>query len=165
MALMELVQNPEFWVAVAFVIGVGIILWQGTGRVTAMLDARAQRIGDQLDEARRLREAAETLLADYQRKQRDAAGEAQDIVNQAQSEADRLTKQAAIDLEAAIKRREQQAQDKIAQAEVKALAEIRAVAVDVAIGAVRVLLAETLDQHKGSSLIDQAIEELPRRLH
>jgi F-type H+-transporting ATPase subunit b len=162
---MELIRDPEFWVAVAFVIGVGLILWQGSGRITAMLDARAQRIREQLDEARRLREAAETLLADYQRKQRDAATEAQDIVNLAQSEADRLTKQAAIDLEAAIKRREQQAQDKIAQAEVKAMAEIRAVAVDVAIGAVRVLLAETLDQQKGSSLIDQAIEELPRRLH
>lgn len=162
---MEFIHDPEFWVAVAFVIGVGLILWQGSGQITAMLDARAQRIREQLDEARRLREAAETLLADYQRKQRDAAAEAQDIVNQAQAEADRLTKQAAIDLDAAIKRREQQAQDKIAQAEVKAMAEIRAAAVDVAIGAVRVLLAETLDPAKGSSLIDQAIEELPRRLH
>jgi F-type H+-transporting ATPase subunit b len=162
---MELFQETEFWVAVAFVIGVGLIWWKGGGAVTGMLDSRAVRIREQLEEARRLREEAEAMLAEYQRKQRDALAEAQEIVTHAQAEAERVAKQAEIDLDAAIKRREVQAKDKITQAEVKALAEVRGVAVDVAIEAVRVLLAQSLDAARGASLIDQAIEELPKRLH
>jgi F-type H+-transporting ATPase subunit b len=158
-------QNEEFFIAIAFVAALVILLWQAWGQVTAGLDARAQTIKAQLDEAKRLREEAEAMLAEYQRKQRDAMAEAQDIVVQAQAEAERVAKQAEIDLEAAIKRREEQARDKITQAEVKALAEVRGVAVDVAIEAVRVLLAESLNEARGASLIDQAIQELPQRLH
>jgi|HubBroStandDraft_1064217.scaffolds.fasta_scaffold00073_58 F-type H+-transporting ATPase subunit b len=162
---MEFWRETEFWIAVAFVIGVALIWWQGGGIVIAGLDARAQRIREQLDEAQRLRSEAETMLGEYQRKQRDAAGEAQEILAQATADAERAAKQAEADLETAIRRREEQARDKIAQAEVKALAEIRAVAVDIAIRAVRILLSRALDQHRGASLIDQAIEDLPKRLH
>ena len=98
-------------------------------------------------------------MAEYRHKQRDAIAEAQDIVVHAQAEAERVAKQAEIDLEAAIKQREEQARDKITQAEVKALAEVRGVAVDVAIEAVRVLLAETLDTKRGAGLIDVVEDE------
>jgi len=162
---MNFLHDEEFYILIAFLFAVAILLWQAWGQITAGLDARAQTIKSQLDEAKRLREEAEAMLADYQRKQRDAMAEAQEIVVQAQAEAERVAKQAEIDLEAAIKRREEQARDKITQAEVKALAEVRGVAVDVAIEAVRVLLAESLTEARGASLIDQAIEDLPKRLH
>ena len=166
---MDLIHNVdfqvEFWILIAFLAAVAILIRQAWGTVTKSLDARAQAIRHQLDEAKRLREEAEAMLAEYQRKQRDAIAEAQDIVVHAQAEAERVAKQAEIDLEAAIKRREEQARDKITQAEVKALAEVRGVAVDVAIEAVRVLLAEALDTKRGAGLIDQAIEDLPKRLH
>jgi F-type H+-transporting ATPase subunit b len=162
---MEFLHDSEFWILIAFLCAVGILIRQAWGQIAAGLDARAHAIRHQIDEAKRLREEAETMLADYQRKQRDAIAEAQQIVTHAQAEAERVAKQAEIDLDAAIKRREAQARDKITQAEVKALAEVRAVAVDIAINAVRVLLAETLDPTRGASLIDQAIEELPKRLH
>jgi len=162
---MNFLHDEEFYILIAFVVAIAILLRQAWGQVTAGLDARAQTIKTQLDEAKRLREEAEAMLADYQRKQRDAMAEALDIVVQAQAEAERVAKQAEIDLEAAIKRREEQARDKITQAEVKALAEVRGVAVDVAIEAVRVLLAESLDETRGAHLIDLAIQELPQRLH
>jgi F-type H+-transporting ATPase subunit b len=162
---MDFLHDEEFYILIAFLVAVGILIWKAKDQVASGLDARARTIRQQLDEAKRLREEAEAMLAEYQRKQRDAIAEAQEIVVQAQAEAERVAKQAEIDLEAAIKRREEQARDKITQAEVKALAEVRGVAVDVAIEAVRVLLAETLDQTHGARLIDQAIEELPKRLH
>jgi F-type H+-transporting ATPase subunit b len=162
---MELLHDNEFWILIAFLLAVGILIRQAWGQITQSLDARAQTIRQQIDEAKRLRDEAEAMLAQYQLKQRDAIAEAQEIIVHAQEEAERVAKQAEADLEAAIKRREEQARDKIAQAEVKALAEIRAIAVDVAIRAVRILLAETLDPARGSALIDQAIEELPKRLH
>jgi len=162
---MDFLHDEEFYILIAFLVAIAILLRQAWGQITSGLDARAHTIKNQLDEAKRLREEAETMLADYQRKQRDAMAEAQEIVVQAQAEAERVAKQAELDLEAAIKRREEQARDKITQAEVKALAEVRGVAVDVAIEAVRLLLAESLDQARGASLIDQAIEDLPKRLH
>jgi F-type H+-transporting ATPase subunit b len=162
---MELLHENEFWILIAFLLAVGILIRQAWGQITQSLDARAQAIRQQIDEAKRLRDEAEVMLAQYQLKQRDAIAEAQEIIVHAQEEAERVAKQAEADLEAAIKRREEQARDKIAQAEVKALAEIRTIAVDVAIRAVRILLAEALDPARGSALIDQAIEELPKRLH
>ena len=162
---MDFLHDEEFYILIAFLVAVGILLRQAWGQITSGLDTRATAIRTELDEAKRLREEAEAMLAEYQRKQRDAMTEAQEIVVQAQAEAERVARQAEIDLEAAIKRREEQARDKITQAEVKALAEVRGVAVDVAIDAVRVLLSESIDKTRGAGLIDQAIEDLPKRLH
>jgi F-type H+-transporting ATPase subunit b len=162
---MELFADEEFWIFIAFLLAIVILIRQFSGQIAAALDARAVAIRQQLDDAKKLRQDAEAMLADYQRKQRDALAEAQEIVVHAEAEAQRVARQAELDLEAAIKRREQQALDKIAQAEAKALAEVRGIAVDVAIEAIRVLLAETLDAKRGALLIDQAIEELPQRLH
>ena len=162
---MAFLHDAEFYIAIAFIFAVVILLWQAWGQIAGSLDTRAQSIRHQLDEAKRLREEAEAMLAEYQRKQRDAIAEAQEIVTSAQAEAERVARQAEVDLEAAIKRREEQARDKITQAEVKALAEVRGIAVDVAVDAVKVLLAQSLDEARGASLIDQAIEDLPKRLH
>ena len=157
-------QAPEFWVMVAFV-----ILIAGVGRavfrmVTEALDKRGRTINDQIEEAVHLREEAQDLLASYERKQRDAAEEAERIVARARAEAERLSEQAAVDLEAALKRRERQAMDRIAQAEATALDEIRALAVDVALDATARLLADELSADKSKAMIDDAIKELPDKL-
>jgi F-type H+-transporting ATPase subunit b len=162
---MELFHDVEFWIAIAFIVAVVVLYKKAAPGIVGGLDARAARIKEEIEEAKRLRAEAEATLADYQRKQRDALAEAQSIVARAKEDAERIGKEAEAELEAALKRREASTLDKIAQAEAKALAEVRHVAVDVAIEATRVLLRETLDKQRGSQLIDAAIEELPKRLH
>ena len=111
-----ILSAPETWVAVAFVILV-VLLWKPAQRaLVSALDARAARIERELGEAARLREEAQALLAQYQRKHRDAMKEADEIVARARSEADRLSQQAASDLAASLKRREELALQRIAQA-------------------------------------------------
>jgi len=105
------------------------------------------------------------MLAEYQRKQRDALKEAEQIIAHARTEAERAAQQAQRDLEAAVERRQRLAIEKIALAESKAAAEVRNVAVDVAIAAVRQMLAEDLDATRRSKLIDDAIAALPPRLN
>jgi F-type H+-transporting ATPase subunit b len=165
MMLHELVRDPEFWVAVAFVIAVGLVIWKSSPMLTKSLDERAAKIKTELDEAQRLREEAQRTLAEFQRKQRDAFKEAEQIVALAKSEAERAAAQAVRDLEAALQRRQTQALEKIALAEAKARTEVRNTAVDVAIAAVHRVLAEQLDQQRKSKLIDDAIAELPQLLH
>jgi F-type H+-transporting ATPase subunit b len=162
----ELIHDPEFWVAVAFVIVVALAIWRGVPAMVAKsLDERAARIKAELDEAQRLRDDAHRTLAEYQRKQRDALKEAEDIIAHAKAEAERIGKQAARDLEAALERRARQAEEKIAQEEAKALAEVRAAAVDVAIAAARQIIAQRLDAKADAALVDAAIAQLPHQLH
>lgn len=155
---------PEFWVAVAFLIVVGFAFRKVTRAVAAALDMRAEKIKAKLDEARNLREDAQSLLAEYQRKQRDAMNEAEDILAHARAEAQRHKKEAVAEIEVAIKRREAQAMARIAQAESQAMAEVRNMAVDIAIAASQKLIADTLTVAQADALIDQTIRDLPRKL-
>ncbi len=161
----ELFSNAEFWVAVAFVIFVGIIFWKGYRRIVDGLDARAAGIKNELDEARTLREEAQALLATFQRKQRDALKEAEGIVEQAKEEAGRASVAANAALEEQIKRRTEMAMDKIARAETQALQDVRDTAVDVAVDAARTLIEKNLDKAKAASLVDESIEDLDKKLH
>jgi F-type H+-transporting ATPase subunit b len=162
---MELFHDVEFWIALAFIVAVVVLVKKAAPGITGGLDARAARIKDEIEEAKRLRAEAEATLAEYQRKQRDALAEAQSIVARAKEDAERIGREAEAELDAALKRREASTLDKIAQAEAKALAEVRNVAVDVAIETTKLLLIQSLDKKRASKLIDQAIEELPQRLH
>jgi F-type H+-transporting ATPase subunit b len=156
--------DPEFWVAVAAAIFV-VVVWRPARRsLVGGLDARAGRIRDELDEARKLRDEAEQLLARYRQKEREAAAEAAAIIAQAREEAERIARQSARDLEQALARRQRLAEERIAQAEAKAVGEIRAVAVDVAIAAAREVIAAETDSERGAALIDAAIAALPQRL-
>lgn len=157
-------QAPEFWVLVAFVILIASTARAFFRMATEALDKRSQTINDQIEEAVRLREEAQDLLASYERKQRDAAEEAERIVERARDEAERLSEQAAVDLEAAQKQRERQAMDRIAQAEATALDEIRGLAVDVALDATAKLLAEKMTAGKSNAMVNDAIKELPKKL-
>lgn len=161
---MHLFGDPEFWVAVAALIFIALVWKPGRRMLVSGLDERAARIRAELEEARQLRDEAERLLADYRQKEREAASEAQAIVAQAREEAERLTAQAARDLESALARRARLAEERIAQAENKAVAEIRAVAVDAAIDAAREVIAGEIDDQRGGALVDAAIAALPQRL-
>ncbi len=161
----ELLKDAETWVAVSFLIFVAFMLWKGLRPMLGALDARAAKIRQELDDAQRLREEAQKLLAEYQRKERDAEGEAEAMLAHAREEAGRLRAKAAEDLKASIARREAQALDRIAQAEAQAEADVRAEAVNLAIAATRHLLAGKLDTKEANKLVDQSIKELPGKLH
>jgi F-type H+-transporting ATPase subunit b len=160
-----LFTTAEFWVAIALLILLYLIGRRVYRVVVVALDERAEKIKNRIDEASRLAEEAQTLLASYERKQRDAAEEAEAILAGARHEAERLSDDAKQDLERALKRREAQAMERITQAEKAAIAEVRARAVDVAIEATRRLLAERLTAKQADSLINAAIAELPKKLH
>jgi len=163
--MQEFLTSPETWVAAAFVLFV-VLVWKPASKaIVSSLDDRAARIERELKEAARLRDEAQALLTQYQRKHRDALKEAEGIVAHAHAEAERLSQQAARDLEASLKRREELAMQRIAQAEQQAAADVRAAAVDVAIAATERLLKEKLDGAKSDALVDQAIKELPAKLH
>jgi len=158
-------SDPTFWVAVSFVIFLalaGKAAWKG---ITGMLDKRAVAITKQLDDAIKLRAEAEATLAEYKMKRDAAESEAKGIIALATAEAASLKTRAETELANTIKLRERQALDRIAQAEAKAMAEVRATAVDAAISATRTLLEDRMKAGQGTELVDQAIADLPRRLN
>jgi len=158
-------SDPTFWVLVAFVIFVALV-WKPAGRmISQMLDERAEKIRSELEKAAKLREEAQALLAEYQKKQRDALKDAEAIIAAAKAEAETLSKQAAADLETSLKRREQLALQRIAQAEAQALTDVRAAAVDLAMQATRKILTDRLDAGRQDALIDEAIKGLPTTLN
>ncbi|MFQ6018702.1 MAG: F0F1 ATP synthase subunit B [Kiloniellaceae bacterium] len=157
-------ESPEFWVAVAFVIFVALVIRPITRMLFAALDARGDRIRREIEAAQALREEAQKMLAEYTRKQRDAFKEAEEIVEHAKVEAARLREAAQQDLEASLRRREQVAMAKIAQAESQALQDVRNQAIDLALGASAELIADNLDKDKSETIVDQAIRDLSGKL-
>jgi F-type H+-transporting ATPase subunit b len=149
---MEFLHEGEFWVLVAAVIFVALVGRKVGRAVTSGLDARAARIRGELDEARRLREEAEKLVAEYRAKQEAATAEAAAIVAHATAEAERIAAQSARDLELSLERRQRLAEERIAQA------------VDVAIAAAREVIAAEINERRGAVLLDDAIVALPERL-
>ncbi|MCX8231563.1 MAG: ATP F0F1 synthase subunit B, partial [Alphaproteobacteria bacterium] len=117
---MQLFDNVLFWEGLAFVIFIAVAAKMGGKRITAALDARSDAIRDELDQARRLREEAQSLLAEYQRKRRDAEKEADEIVEHAKEEAVTLRAQAERKLEENLARRTRLAEEKIGRAEAQA---------------------------------------------
>ena len=161
----HLFRDPEFYVLLAVAIFL-VVVWKPMRRtVVGALDSRAERIRQELDAARNLRNEAQQALAAYQRQQQEGAAEAQAIIIHAKEEAERIAAQSLRDLETTLSRRQQLAQERVAQEEAKAIAEIRAIAVDVAIAASRQVIAASLDERRGAALIDDAIAALPRQLH
>jgi len=153
-----MLQDPTFWVAVAFLCFVVLAARPVSRALTGALDARS-------NEAQALREEAQKTVAEFKRKQRDALKEAEQILDHAKVEAKRLAERAERDLEAALERREQAALDKIAQAEAQALQEVRDQAIDVALMATAKLLADNLGPERSGAMIDRAIRDLPGKLH
>jgi F-type H+-transporting ATPase subunit b len=163
---MHFLSTGEFWVLTALIIFLAIaIRMKVPALLAAQLDKRSQEIADELEQARRLREEAQELLASYQRKQAEAMQEAETIVVQAKAEAERLAAETQANLKALVARRQQVAEDKIRQAEAQALQEVRAVAADVAVSAAQQLIAEKVDAAKDAGIVEASIRDLSTKLH
>src|SRR5262249_55193511 len=156
----------EFWVGIAFAVFVLILLYYKVpGLIAKSLDDRADAIRRELDEARRLREEAQNLLADYQKKHRNVGQEADAILDHARREAEPFAKETRANRKDTLERRTKQAEDKIARAEAQAVDEVRAAAIDVALAAAEKILREKTAGSGGASLIDQSINDLKGRLN
>lgn len=159
-------QDPTFWTLVAFVVFFALIFWlKVPGKLASQLDERAARIKQELDEAEKLHQEAQHLFAEYQRKQRNALKEAEEIIAAAQAEAKALVRQAEAETAASLERRRKQAEDKIAQAEKQALQEVRDTAVEVAIAAAGQVLSSNLQGAAAAAQIDRAIGDVKAKLH
>lgn len=159
-------KNTDFIVLVSFIVFVGILLYfKIPSRIGALLDTRAEGIRRDLDEAKRLREEAQEIYASYQRRQREVAGQAEQIVANAKREAEAQAVKSKADLKSSIQRRLQAAQDQIASAEADAVRAVRDRAVQTAVAAASVLLAQQVRAGGRSAGIDEAIEDVARRLN
>ena len=161
-----MLQMAEFWVAVAFAVFVLILLYYRVPKLIAKsLDDRAQAIRKELDEARRLREEAQSLLADYQRKHRHVGQETETIVETARREAEEISRETRANLKESLERRTRMAEEKIARAEAQAVDEVRAAAIDAAVAAAEKILREQMAGQGGAQLVDQSIRDLKGRLN
>jgi F-type H+-transporting ATPase subunit b len=164
MQMLEL--DAEFWVAVAFFVFVCILIYVGVHRkLLAALDQRQARIKAELDDALRLRQEAEKLLADYQRRQREAEREASDIIAGAQAEAERIAADARAKMEDFVARRTKMAETKIAQAEAQALADVRAAAAEAAVAAAERVLTRTVRGKLADDLLAKGVEDVKKKLN
>jgi F-type H+-transporting ATPase subunit b len=159
-------QEPEFWVAVAFFIFMGIAWKAGAfSAITKGLDTRAARIKAELDDARALREEAQRVLVDYQKRREAAEAEAEGIVKAAREEAERLAAEAQAKLADFVARRTKMAEQKIAQAEAQATAEVRAAAADAAVRASEDILRKQVASGAGNTLLEQGLKDIRAKLN
>lgn len=158
--------NTDFVVLIGFLLFVAIIFYFNVpALLLGMLDKRAAGIKSDLDEARALREEAQSLLASYERKQREVADQAERIVAQAKADAESAAEEGKANLERSIARRMQAAEDQIKSAEDKAVQSVRNRAVEVAIGAAAATIGKQMSASDANKLIDQSIGEVERHLH
>jgi F-type H+-transporting ATPase subunit b len=156
--------DPHSWVLFSAVIFAVIVYIKGKKPVLEALDGRTKRITNDLAEAARLKDEAQALLADYQKKHRDAVQTAQKIIDGATEVAIRLQKESETKLEETLKRRETQLLDRLARAETNAIQELRQQAADIATAAAQSLLQDAMGK-RGMKLVDDSIGELPRNLN
>jgi len=161
-----MLYEAEFWVAASFVILIAVFGYIGVHKILAKaLDDRQARIKAELDEARRLKEEAAALLADYRRRHEDAEREAAQIIATAQAEAERAAAEARVKLEDFIARRRALAEAKIAQAEAQAVADVRAAAAEAATAAAERILTQTVTGGLAAELLTQGIEDVKKNLN
>jgi F-type H+-transporting ATPase subunit b len=159
------IEDPVFWVAVAFLIFIGLLFWLNVpAKLAEGLDQRSAKIENELDDARHLKEEAKALLAQIQRKHHEAKAEADAMVEQSMEEAKLFAKDAEKELKAYFDRQERTAGEKIGQAEADAVKEVQMAAVDVAVRAARQILREELGSEAKHQLAEKAIGELQENL-
>jgi len=158
--------DPVFWVMIAFFGFVGILLYYKVpGMIAGALDARAEAIRNELDEARRLRDEAQALLADYKRKSQEVEDEAKAILEQAKREGEALAAETRKSLHESVERRTKLAEEKIARAEAQALSEVRSSAVESAIAAAEKILKTRASGETANALVDSSIRDLGGKLN
>ncbi|MBV9519439.1 MAG: ATP F0F1 synthase subunit B [Hyphomicrobiales bacterium] len=162
----HLFADPEFWVAVAFVVFLGFAAWLGAFKALVnALDERGSRIAGELAEAKRLREEAQALLASYEKRRQEAESEAEAIIAQAKVDAERLAKEAQEKLGDFVSRRQKTAEQKIAQAEAEAMTEVRDAAAEAAIRASETILRKRSKGEKGLGLLTKSLDEVMSKLN
>ena len=153
-------------IGLASIVAIILLIYLGVpGKIGALLYARANRIKEELEEARRLREEAQTLLASYEKKQKEVEGQAEQIVANAKAEAEKAAEKAKEDLKVSIERRLKAAEDQIASAEASAVKEVRDRAISLATDAASAVIAKKMSAASGNQLIDAAIKEVGAKLH
>ena len=158
--------EPEFWVAVAFFILMGVFAYFGIHRtVLTTLDHRRDRIRAELDDARRLKEEAAKLLAEYKARRASAEREAQDIIESAKTEAERIASEARAKMEDFVARRTKTAESKIALAEAQALADVRAAAAEAAVTAAARIMSQSVKGEVADGLLAKGIAEVSAKLN
>ena len=161
-----MLYQAEFWVAVAFVLLMAVFAYFGIHRtVLKALDNRADRIRAELDEARRLKDDAAKLLAEYKARHAKAEAEAQDIIASAKAEAERIASEAKTKLEDFVARRTKTAESKIALAEAQALADVRAAAANAAVMAASTILSQSVTGSVADDLLNTGIAEVKAKLN
>ena len=159
-------HDPTFWVGLAFIAFLGLLAYMEVHTALGKsLDDRAAAIKKELDDARRLREEAQALLADYQKKHAEAESEAKAIVDQARHEAQALAAETSRNLKESVERRTKIAEDKIARAEAQAVSEVRAASVDAALAAAERLLKARTTGAPGDALVEESIRDLKARIN
>jgi F-type H+-transporting ATPase subunit b len=155
--------EAEFWVAVSFVLFIAVLGYFGVHKlILHHVDQRSDRIKAELDDARRLKEEAQALLAEYQRKQREAEQEAAAIIAGASAEAERLVAEAKVKTEEFVARRTKMAETKIAQAEAQAVADVRAAAAEAAVSAAEKVLTASVKGEVADKLLAKGIEDVSK---
>lgn len=158
--------NTDFIVTMAFILFILVLFYFKVPSILGgMLDKRAEGIQSELDEARALREEAQTILASYERKQKEVQEQADRIVAAAKEDASAAAAQAKVDLDSSVARRMAAAEDQIASAEAAAIKEVRDQAAMIAVGAARDVIAKQMTAADGNKLIDDAIAEVDTKLH
>jgi F-type H+-transporting ATPase subunit b len=161
-----MLEEAETWVAVAFVLFVALLIYlKAPAMLMAMLDERSTRIGKELADARKLREEAQALLAEYQGKRAEAEKTAASIIELAKREADAYAIETRQKLTETIERRSRQAEQKIAQAEQQAVKDVRAAITDLAVAAAGELLGSAAKGAKGEKLVEDSIAAVKSKLH
>ena len=162
---MEFFRHAENWVLVSFILFLALLAYLKVPALLAkMLDERAAKISKELDEAKRLRQEAEILLAEYKKKRSDAETEAQGIIAAAKAEAEAYAEESAKKLKDALARRKAQAEQKIALAEAAAVKDVRAAAADLAMSAAAALLKDGAKGKTGEKLVAESIAAVKARL-
>lgn len=163
---MAFLEEAETWVALGFLIIIAIMIWRRVPAfVAAALDSRAVAIAKEIEQAEKLRKEAEAVLAEYKRKAANAEKEAETILTEAKAEAERFAAEARANLALQIERRAKQAQEKIAQAEAHAMAEIRALAADTAAAAAEKLIAARMTEERALALIGDSLKQVSSKLN
>jgi len=163
---MHFLMEAETWVAIAFVIFLGILAYVGVHRtILDTLDKRSARIKAELDEARQLRDEAVKLLAEYKNKKGEAEREAEAIIASAKADAERMAAEADTKLQDFVARRTKMAETKIAQAEAQAVADVRAAAAEAAVAAAEKVLAKAATGKVAETLVSQGIADVQKKLN
>ena len=162
---MEYLLDTGIWLVGSFVTFMFVVWKLAAGKIAAMLDSRIADIKEELETAENLRIEAQELLAQYQRKHRDAMKDSEDIIANAKAQAKDIQKQAEADLKATMKRREDQLAQRLTRMEESAIAEIQSYATDLAMNAATQIITDKLDKKTSEGLVKKSIADISEKLH